>query len=170
VTDQTGSLVPAAKLVVVNPSTNFTRSGVTDNQGACSFQALPAGEHTVTVSATGFQESTTTTGVPVTINTVLRLDATLQLGKVQESVSVTAVASPLLQTQRAEVRSEIGRKSLQSLPGLALGRPPNNSASNPSQSYSVDVNGAGASLNNARVDGASSMRRARGVSRSRCPA
>jgi hypothetical protein len=170
VTDQSGSVIPGAKITVQNTNTNFSRSSSTDAQGQYSFPALQAGSYTVTVTATGFQERTTT-DVPITINNISRVDARLTLGSIQESVSVTADSTPLLQTERAEVRMEINTRSLQSLPvaqgrnfqslfktlpGVALGRPANNSASNPSQSYSFNVNGASASLNNTRVDGASS--------------
>ncbi|MBI3470687.1 MAG: TonB-dependent receptor [Candidatus Solibacter usitatus] len=170
VADQSESAVAGAGVSVQNPSTNFTRAGFTDSTGAYSFPALPAGRYTVKISAAGFQDQITT-GVSVTINSVARLDARLMVGRVQESVSVTADATALLQTERAEVRLELGSKALQSLPvaqgrnfqslfktlpGVALGRPPSNSASNPSQSYSFNVNGASASINNTRVDGASS--------------
>ena len=170
VTDQSESAVPGVKVTVQNQATNFTRTAATDAAGAYTFPALPPGTYTVRMSASGFQDYSTT-DVPITLNTVARVNAKLQLGRVQESVSVTAEATPLLQTERAEVRMEMGARTLQSLPvaqgrnfqslfktlpGVALGRPPNNSASNPSQSYSFNVNGASASLNNTRVDGASS--------------
>ena len=170
VTDQTGAVLPGARVTVVNTSTNFTRSVTASADGIYSVSSLPPGSYTLRISQAGFQDSVTT-DVPVTLNNATRVDAQLQLGQVQESVSVTAESAALLQTERAEVRSEMTARSLQALPvaqgrnfqslfrtipGVVLSRPPNNSASNPSQSYSFNANGASASINNTRVDGASS--------------
>lgn len=170
VTDPSGSAVPAAQVLVQNANTNLSRTATTDSAGAYSIPALPAGSYTIRVTATGFQEFQAT-DVPVTINTISRVDARLNVGDVAEMVTVTADAAPRLQTERAEVRMELTAHSLNSLPvaqgrnfqslfktlpGVSLGQPPNNSASNPSQSYAFNVNGASASINNTRIDGASS--------------
>jgi hypothetical protein len=90
---------------------------------------------------------------------------------VAETVSVSAQAAQL-QTDRAEVRSEItatqfanlpvsgGRNYQQlfrTLPGF---RPPTNSHSvptNPARALTFNVNGASQSINNTRIDGASSL-------------
>ncbi len=170
VTDQTGSAAPGATVTVLNASTNFSRSTTTDEAGAYSISALPPGVYKVRISLAGFQEQVAS-DVSITLNNVTRVDGRLQLGAVQETVSVTAEAVPQLQGERAEVRAEITAHKLQNLPvaqgrnfqalfrtipGIALARPPNNSASNPSQSYQFNSNGASASINNTRVDGASS--------------
>jgi hypothetical protein len=170
VTDQSGAAVPNAQVLVLNTNTNLTRTVTTDNAGAYSIPALPAGPYSVYVTAAGFQEFQTT-DVTITINTVARVDARLTVGGVAETVNVTADSGPRLQTERAEVRMELDERSLsalpvaqgrnfqslfKTLPGVALGQPPNNSASNPSGSYAFNVNGASASINNTRIDGASS--------------
>ncbi|MBE0659850.1 MAG: TonB-dependent receptor [Bryobacteraceae bacterium] len=170
VTDQSGAAVPGATITVVNAQTNLSRTVTANTSGIYSVSSLPPGTYTVRVTQAGFQDSVTT-DVPVTLNNATRVDAQIQLGQVQQSISVTADSAALLQTERAEVRSEMTAKSLQALPvaqgrnfqslfrtipGIALSRPPNNSASNPSQSYSFNANGASASINNTRVDGASS--------------
>lgn len=170
ITDQSGAVVPGARVTVTNIATNQSRTVDADSTGTYTVSALTPGTYRVRVSQSGFQDSITN-DAPVTINSVTRVNVKLQLGQVQEAVSVTADASPILQTERAEVRSEMTSKALNTLPvaqgrnfqslfrtipGIALSRPPNNSASNPSQSYSFNANGASASINNTRVDGASS--------------
>jgi hypothetical protein len=93
----------------------------------------------------------------------------MQVGAVSETISVDA-AAPLLQTDRAEVRQEIGTQALRDLP-VPPGRnyqglfrtvpgftPPNNAhsvPSNPSRSLQYNVNGASSSSNDVRIDGAS---------------
>ena len=170
ITDQSGAVVPGARVTVINSATNQSRTVDADSTGTYTVSALTPGNYRVRVSQSGFQDSITN-DAPVTINSVTRVNVKLQLGQVQEAVSVTADATPILQTERAEVRSEMTSKALTTLPvaqgrnfqslfrtipGIALSRPPNNSASNPSQSYSFNANGASASINNTRVDGASS--------------
>lgn len=56
VSDQSGSIVPGAKVTVRNQSTNFSRAGSTDATGGYSFPALPPCTYAVTISATGFQD------------------------------------------------------------------------------------------------------------------
>jgi hypothetical protein len=106
----------------------------------------------------------------VTINSVSRVDVSLKVGEITESVNVSAEAAAL-QTDRSEVRSEISGKEMVNLP-VPLGRnyqqlfrtlagfaPPQNAHSiptNPSRSLAFNVNGASRSSNNTRIDGASS--------------
>ena len=51
----------------------------------------------------------------MTLNTVTRVDASLQLGQLSETVTVSGT-SPLLQTDRAEVRAELKAQELVNLP------------------------------------------------------
>ena len=51
----------------------------------------------------------------MTLNNVTRLDAPLQVGQLSETVTVSA-ESPLLQTERAEVRAELKAQELVNLP------------------------------------------------------
>jgi hypothetical protein len=80
---------------------------------------LPPGTYTVTISTSGFQPYTRT-GVVVTVQTTTRVDAALTVGGVSENVTVSAEAA-VLQTDRADVRFEIGGQSLNNLP-VPIGR------------------------------------------------
>ncbi|MEK7751562.1 MAG: TonB-dependent receptor, partial [Acidobacteriota bacterium] len=170
VTDPSGSAVARAKVTVVSQETNLTRETMTNEEGQYSFPGIPAGVYTVKVAMAGFGDFGRS-DVPVTLNSTSRLNAALQLGHVQATVEVTAQAAPLLQTDRAEVRLEMTTKKLESLPvaqgrnyqalfrslpGFIMNKPENNSASNPSMAYQFSVNGASRSINNTRVDGATS--------------
>src|SRR5579872_4418618 len=56
VADPTGAVIVAAKVMVHNPNTGLTRSGITDNSGAYQFLQVPVGEgYEVEVEAAGFQ-------------------------------------------------------------------------------------------------------------------
>ena len=102
VRDASGGALPGATVVVTHNETKAKRETVTDAVGAYRFSTVQPGTYTVVVTMTGFQ-TFTRNEVPVTINTVARVDASLGVGQLQESVTVSA-ETPLLQTDRAEVR------------------------------------------------------------------
>ncbi len=169
VTDASGAAVPNVTVVISSPGTGLSRQTVTNAAGGYSFPNVPAGEYQVEVSATGFAKYTRT-GIPVTINSVVRVNVRLELSAVTESLVVTGL-SAVLQTDRAEVRSEMGTRELTNLP-VPLGRnyqqifrtlpgfrPPTNAHSvpaNPTRALTFNVNGTSQSTNNTRIDGATS--------------
>jgi len=168
VTDATGSAVPGATVTVTDRETGASHDAVTDSTGAYRFTSVQPGVYTVTVKLEGFR-SFTRDHVPVTLNSVTRVDAALQVGQLSETVSMSAEA-PILQTDRAEVRAELKSRELVNLP-VSLNRnyqyllrvlpgftPPaeaHSVPSNPSRALVFNVNGASRSSNNIRIDGVS---------------
>src|SRR5947199_3495188 len=55
VRDNTGAVVPNAKVTVANPAQGITRNVTTNSDGDYLVPGLPAGEYDVTVTASGFQ-------------------------------------------------------------------------------------------------------------------
>ena len=169
VTDGTGAVIPGAEITITNEGTGATREGSSNASGAYSFSTVATGSYRVEVRSAGFSTATTT-GVPVAVNDVTRIDVALQVGEVTEVIEVTATAAQL-QTDRAEVRTEVGTETLQNVP-VPLGRnyqmllqtvpgisPPANAHSvpaNPTRAVRYTVNGAAENSNNVRIDGASS--------------
>jgi hypothetical protein len=169
VTDPSHAAVPSATVTITNKQTNLSRETLTNDTGGYSFPSVPAGTYDVKVSREGFA-TFTQSNVQVTINNVTRIDAVMKVGNVAETVTITA-ESALLQTERAEVRAEVSHRQLtnlpvptgrnyqnlfRTLPGI---RPPDNQHSvptNPSRALAFNVNGASRSINNTRLDGASS--------------
>ncbi len=168
VTDETGSAVPGASVTITHTETGASHETVTDPTGAYRFQTVQPGTYTILVKLTGFR-TFTRSQIPVTLNNVTRVDAALQVGQLSESVTVSG-ESPVLQTDRAEVRSELKARELVSLP-VSLNRnyqymfrtlpgftPPaeaHSVPSNPSRALVFNVNGASRSSNNIRIDGVS---------------
>ena len=167
VTDGSGAALPGATVTIEQAETKLTRELVTDANGVYHFTAVPSGTYTVSVKMTGFRAFTRS--VPVTLNSVARVDAKLDIGQLSESVQVSA-ESPVLQTDKAEVRAELKAQELENLP-VPLGRnyqqlfkvipgftPPADAhsiPSNPSRALVFNVNGASRSSNNTRIDGVS---------------
>lgn len=169
VTDGTGAVIPGAQVTITNEGTAVTREGEANAAGAYQFPTLSTGTYRVEVRSDGFS-TFTTTGVAVGVNNVTRVDVELQIGEVTEVVEVSAAVAQL-QTDRAEVRAEVGTKELQNVP-VPLGRnyqmllqtlpgfsPPRNAHSvpaNPTRAVRYSVNGTTEQTNNVRIDGASS--------------
>lgn len=169
VTDSTGAVIPGAQVTITNEGTGASRDGEANAAGGYQFPTVSTGTYRVEVRSDGFS-TFTTTGVAVGVNNVTRVDVELQIGEVTEVVEVSAAVAQL-QTDRAEVRSEVGTKELQNVP-VPLGRnyqmllqtlpgfsPPRNAHSvpaNPTRAVRYSVNGTTEQTNNVRIDGASS--------------
>jgi len=166
VTDSSGDAVAGAKIIAANVRTNEVRQGKSNTEGGYSFTNLSAGEYTVTVTMSGFQ-SFQTTGVTVSIDSVVRLNAVLQIGRINEQITVTAAAA-VLQTDRADLRYETNERELNNLPtpvgrnyqaelrvipGFSVTGGGAVRGSNPAAAFTMNVNGAPAELNNVRIDG-----------------
>lgn len=173
VTDPSGAVVPRAQVKVTHGETGQTRTAETNETGGYVVPSIIAGHYTVEVSANGFG-GFRQKGVEVSINTVSRVDATLQLTQVGETVQVAA-QSVALQTDKADVHTEItsrevtqlpisGYRNFQTLINLVPGASPagyqNAVIGSPGRALGTNINGTTNNNNNTRLDGASNMRAA----------
>jgi hypothetical protein len=168
VKDASGASIPGAAVVVVNKNTGLTRQGVTDGTGRFNLADLPAGVYSLKASVQGFK-TFEQTEVTVSINNVSRIDVTLEIGSIGDTVTVNAEPA-MLQTDTSEVHVNLTAVELTNLP-VPLGRnyqqvyrmlpgfaPPSNSHSiptNPARSLEFTVNGTSNDQNNTRIDGVS---------------
>jgi Carboxypeptidase regulatory-like domain/TonB dependent receptor-like, beta-barrel len=168
VKDASGAAVSGAAVTVTQVQTQLTRRAVTDPSGSYSLSTLPPGDYEVKISAQGFK-TFAKAQVPVTLNSVSRVDASLQVGDVTQTVEVTA-AGPLLQTDRSDVRHDITAETIRDVPlppgnnfesllGTVPGvNPPTTAHSiptNPSRALAFNVNGTSEYGNDIRIDGVS---------------
>ena len=76
VEDQTGGVLPNAKVTISRPETNLTRVLMTDNSGLFRADLLPLGTYKITAELTGFAAANTTVevsaGSPLTLKLVLK--------------------------------------------------------------------------------------------------
>ena len=94
VADSSQAAVVGAKVTAKSQQTNFVREAVTNSSGAYDLPGLPPETYTITVTAPGFQNYVQT-GVSVTPNTIRRVNATLAVGQVTETLTVEASAQAL---------------------------------------------------------------------------
>ena len=129
-----------------------------------------AGPYDVKVSLTGFREAVRTS-VPVTIGQISRVDMALQVGTLTEVVTVQSAAE-LLQTDKADVSTELKSDAITSMPlnrfrnyqallNLVPGTSPmafgNAETDTPARSLATNVNGQANTVNSTRTDGATNM-------------
>ncbi|HEX4488582.1 MAG TPA: TonB-dependent receptor [Terriglobales bacterium] len=169
VTDSSGAAIAGAKVEALDVSTGVTREEKTDNDGTYRFNALQPGVYKVTISAPTFA-SAITERVDVVVNNLRRLDARLKVASQAQDVTVTA-EPPLLQTDKADVHTNLSAKQIEDLPigssqgrnfqslyklvpGSGLPTEANSPAGNPQRSISVSTNGQSIQTNSTRIDGA----------------
>ncbi len=81
VTDQGGSVVPDAKVTLINDGTQFTRTLLTNAQGQYSANAFPTGSLTIVVERDGFQRLVRS-GAQLTAADILTVNLPLAVGDV----------------------------------------------------------------------------------------
>ena len=113
-TDSSGAVVPGAKVTVTEQGTGIPHTTETNASGNYVIPNLPPGNYDITSEAHGFKK-VTRTAVRVDVNQSVRVDMTMELGAVTETVEVTG-AVPLLKTDRADVSQNIETTQLEQLP------------------------------------------------------
>ncbi len=115
VTDQTGAVMPNAKVELVDVATGMVRSASTNESGRYSFAAVNPGSYTVKASASGFQN--VASNLSVSVGKSYNVNLQLTVGRAQETVEVTGnAAGTELQTMDATVGSTLGGNTLLMLP------------------------------------------------------
>jgi hypothetical protein len=103
-----------AAVTLTNQDTGIEAKTTTDSSGNYNFFNVKAGRYTVTVEATGFSKFTTP-DVSVTVGARQRVDPSMQVGVVTESVNVTGVAA-VLETDSSEHGQVINTHQIVELP------------------------------------------------------
>ena len=114
VTDTGGGVVAGAKVTVINEGTKFTRVATTNAAGQYAADSFPTGSITVTVEQPGF-EKLVRSGMQLTAADTITVNLQLEVGSVQQSVSVNAEA-PLVQSQNATVSTLVNSTQTMEMP------------------------------------------------------
>ncbi len=113
VRDPSGATVSKATVTLTNRGTGIETKTTTDDSGSYDFLNVKVGTYGFTVEQTGFTKFTTE--VRVDVEARQRVDATLQLGLVSESVVVSDVAA-MIETDSSEHAQVIGTQTVSELP------------------------------------------------------
>ena len=114
VADSSGAVLPGVTIVATQIETGARREVVSDASGAYSLLNLPLGPYRLEASLAGFR-SYAQTGIVLQVNSNPVIPVTLQLGSLQETVSVEA-AAPLVETRNPAIGSVIDNEQVEALP------------------------------------------------------
>ncbi len=160
VLDPNGAVIPAAKVVAKNEATGQIYTTESSDFGLYIFPALGTGVYSTSVEKQGFKKSTRS-NLEIRIAQRLDVDVSLEVGDVQQTVSVSAEA-PLLETTTVERGQNISTKFMDNLPLFSGGiRNPRNFVNYmpgvTNNSGEQSVSGSGGRAQEILIDGGSAI-------------
>ncbi|MEK7754537.1 MAG: carboxypeptidase regulatory-like domain-containing protein [Acidobacteriota bacterium] len=114
VTDPTGAVVPGAEVVITSQATGLSRVLRANQAGLYSAVGLQPGVYNAKASAPGFK-TLEQTGIILNVGTSVRVNFTLEVGDVTQTVTVEDVA-PMLKTETGEVANLVSGTQVTELP------------------------------------------------------
>jgi hypothetical protein len=114
VSDASGSVIPDAKVTVVNEGTGLTRAVQTDSNGEYTVPSLPTGRYSIMTEMAGFK-ALALSNIELGVDQRARINLKLEVGAMTESVNVEA-SSPLLQTSSSELGTTVTTAQIEALP------------------------------------------------------
>lgn len=121
ITDQSGSVISKALVILRDAGTEVEIRTSTDVHGYYSFLNLPSGDYELKVSAPGFQ-GYVRSGLRIALNEKARIDAQLKIGSTTEVVEINADASPI-NREDATQSGSVEPKTVNDLPLIVAGGP-----------------------------------------------
>jgi len=165
VLDKGGALIPGANVTLTQEETGFVFKAVSNDSGNFTFNGLNVGTYDLKATAKGF-DAFVTKGIAVNVSQTARVDATLTVGSVDQTITVESdqlaiqsdsnVVSTLVSEQQiTEIATE--NRNFASLVALGLGvsstLPDNNTPTSVGASSNISVNGLRQSHNIWLIDG-----------------
>ena len=165
VTDQTGAVVPDAKIVLTDPATGFSKTTTSGATGLYDISGLNPANYNMKVTAKGF-ESFAQNGIVVNVSSTARADIKLTVGAEAETVTVEAdalavqadsnVVSTLISSEQiSQIATE--NRNFAALAALGLGvssaLPDSNTPTSVAANFTISVNGLRQSHNIWLIDG-----------------
>jgi len=119
VMDPSGAAVAGATVTLSNIDTGEVKDFVTNANGIYDTVSTRPGNYTLTFSKEGFKK--TTHGPIVLQVSIITVDATLEVGKISEVITVEDAGAPLLQTESGQQGTIMEGKTLNELPQIGAG-------------------------------------------------
>jgi hypothetical protein len=115
VADQTGAILPNARVTAVEGSTQFKTEVTSSADGTFSMPTLSPGTYTVTVVAQGFKTETRV-NVVLTAGQDVQVDFQLLPGSVDQTVQVVSETSSLIDTSSPTIATTLDNQEVVDLP------------------------------------------------------
>ena len=114
VSDKSGAAVAGAEVLLSNVTASFTRTTVTNSDGAYVIPGLPGDTYNISIAAKGFQRYTAQR-VVLDVAQKARVDVQLNVGALNEEVVVTGEAVAQVDTASSELGSTVTGKQVNEL-------------------------------------------------------
>ena len=114
VNDVSGAAMAGAAVTVTNTSTSERHTVETAADGGYRFVNLVPGTYSMTIEKTGFKKATRES-ITVDVAAIVRVDTSMEIGDVSQSIEVSAAAA-LLQTENASLSQVVSTRSVEELP------------------------------------------------------
>jgi Carboxypeptidase regulatory-like domain len=172
VSDSSGASIPGATVTLTNTGTNVSQTTTTSATGDYTFTLVQVGSYSVRVESKGFK--TVVTPVSVSAGDRTRVDQTMQVGDVTQTVEVSGSVTPALQTDTSTLGTLVTTQAVEDVPLngrnittlLTLSVGATSGQGNPAfqliggqrpddrrQSSALSINGQDEALNNNLIDG-----------------
>ncbi len=116
VTDSGGAVISGATVRAINQETNIATTAPSQDGGSYLINFLIPGQYRVEAEVAGFQRAIENS-VEITAGGTARIDFTMQVGEVRQSIEVQAHPNTV-NTESAELSQTFGYKALDQLPNL----------------------------------------------------
>jgi carboxypeptidase family protein len=115
VADNSGAVIPGADVKIKNNDTGAEFNAVTGSDGGFTVASMPGGTYTVTVTLQGFKTAvlskvTVQAAIPASVK------VTLQLGAIEENITVVAESASIVQTATPAISTNMTSKQILGLP------------------------------------------------------
>src|SRR5262249_34970047 len=110
VTDPSGAAIVGASVVAKDVQRGVEWPTKSNEDGIYAFPRIPTGLYSLRVEAQGFKTHEQA-GIQLEVNQRARIDVSMQVGQITESVSVTA-ETPLMQTDTTQVGTVINPQTI----------------------------------------------------------
>ncbi|MGQ0734644.1 MAG: carboxypeptidase regulatory-like domain-containing protein [Acidobacteriota bacterium] len=159
-------VIPGVTVTLTNENTNVARETVSNDVGQYNFPAVPPGAYAIRTQLSGYK-TFERSGLRVATQQFVQLDIALELGTIQETITVTGEA-PLIDSSTASTGGVLDRQALESLPApgrnafligitiptvMPVGDPQFNRQQDQTNASRISLGGGGIRANNYLLDG-----------------
>jgi hypothetical protein len=114
VSDETGALLPGARVSLINSDSGLMRTMVSDREGQYQFPLLAPGDYELAAELTGFCKEILR-GISLAVGQQAVINLNLKVGEMKEEIIVTSEA-PLVNVTTEEISGLVDEKRIEELP------------------------------------------------------
>jgi hypothetical protein len=115
VSDPSGAQVPSVSVTARNVDTGLKRTVTSGEDGSYRLEFLPVGNYVIEVTAAAGFKKAFRDGIVLRVNDTARIDVSLEVGSVDEQVTITS-APPEINTSSAELGRTVQSREIENLP------------------------------------------------------